>query len=43
MATFFAHDSGPPTRFPHELKFANPDDAELMRIPVSWIVKAVKG
>ncbi|KAJ5779630.1 ATPase AAA-type core [Penicillium paradoxum] len=32
MEKFFAHNPGLPSRFPHELKFADFDDSELMQI-----------
>lgn len=37
MEKFFAHNPGLPSRFPHELKFADFNDAELMLILESWI------
>ncbi|KAL3470349.1 P-loop containing nucleoside triphosphate hydrolase protein [Aspergillus californicus] len=39
MEKFFAHNPGLPSRFPHELKFDDFDDTELMRILESWIEK----
>lgn len=37
MEKFFAHNSGLPGRFPHELKFEDFDDTELMMIIENWI------
>jgi AAA+ superfamily predicted ATPase len=42
MEKFFAHNPGLPDRFPHELKFDDFDDNELMQILVSYIEKAYK-
>ncbi|KAJ6153530.1 hypothetical protein N7470_006489 [Penicillium chermesinum] len=37
MEKFFAHNPGLPSRFPHELKFEDFDDSELMMIIQKWI------
>ncbi|KAF7519098.1 hypothetical protein PCG10_010340 [Penicillium crustosum] len=42
MEKFFAHNPGLPSRFPHELKFEDFDDTELMRILVGSIKKTYK-
>jgi DNA replication protein DnaC len=42
MEKFFAHNPGLPSRFPHELKFADFEDAELMLILEEWIEKTYK-
>ncbi|CAP79814.1 Pc12g01870 [Penicillium rubens Wisconsin 54-1255] len=39
MENFFAHNIGLPSRFPHELKFNDFDDSELMQILISNIEK----
>ncbi|OQD90595.1 hypothetical protein PENANT_c001G07088 [Penicillium antarcticum] len=42
MEKFFAHNPGLPERFPHELKFDDFDDTELMQILVNCIEKSYK-
>lgn len=42
MEKFFAHNPGLPSRFPHELKFEDFEDVELMQILVGWIEKTYK-
>jgi DNA replication protein DnaC len=42
MEKFFAHNPGLPDRFPHELKFDDFDDTELMQILVSCIERTYK-
>lgn len=42
MEKFFAHNPGLPSRFPHELKFADFDDSELMQILVGCIDKTYR-
>ncbi|CAG8220868.1 unnamed protein product [Penicillium olsonii] len=42
METFFSHNQGLPSRFPHQLKFEDFDDTELMEIMQSWIEKTYK-
>ncbi|CAG8072301.1 unnamed protein product [Penicillium salamii] len=42
METFFAHNQGLPSRFPHQLKFEDFDDTELMEIMQGWIEKTYK-
>jgi SpoVK/Ycf46/Vps4 family AAA+-type ATPase len=42
MEKFFAHNPGLPSRFPHELKFEDFDDTELMTILEIWIEKTWK-
>ncbi|KAG0159823.1 hypothetical protein PDIDSM_7350 [Penicillium digitatum] len=42
MEKFFAHNPGLPSRFPHELKFADFDDTELMQILVGCIEKTYR-
>lgn len=42
MEKFFAHNPGLPSRFPHELKFADFEDTELMLILEKWIEKTYK-
>ncbi|KAJ5448828.1 hypothetical protein N7445_003649 [Penicillium cf. griseofulvum] len=39
MEKFFAHNPGLPSRFPHELKFEDFDDSELMQILIGCIEK----
>ena len=43
MESFFAHNPGIPSRFPHELQFQDYDDVELLRILVQKINKRYKG
>ena len=43
MESFFAHNPGIPSRFPHELQFQDYDDDELLRILVQKINKKYKG
>ncbi|GAD99219.1 conserved hypothetical protein [Paecilomyces variotii No. 5] len=42
MEQFFAHNPGLPSRFPHELKFEDFNDTELMLILEHWIEKTYK-
>ncbi|CAI7567741.1 unnamed protein product [Penicillium glandicola] len=42
MEKFFAHNPGLPSRFPHELKFEDFDDTELMQILVGCIEKTYR-
>lgn len=42
MEHFFAHNPGLPSRFPHELKFEDFNDTELMLILERWIEKTYK-
>ncbi|KAJ5972007.1 ATPase AAA-type core [Penicillium vulpinum] len=42
MEKFFAHNPGLPSRFPHELRFEDFDDTELMQILVGCIEKTYK-
>jgi SpoVK/Ycf46/Vps4 family AAA+-type ATPase len=42
MEQFFAHNPGLPSRFPHELKFEDFNDTELMLILERWIEKTYK-
>ncbi|KGO64122.1 ATPase, AAA-type, core [Penicillium italicum] len=42
MEKFFAHNPGLPSRFPHELKFEDFDDTELMQSLVGWIEKTYR-
>ncbi|EED23738.1 conserved hypothetical protein [Talaromyces stipitatus ATCC 10500] len=42
MEKFFAHNPGLPSRFPHELKFEDFNDTELMLILQRWIEKTYK-
>ncbi|CAG8942428.1 unnamed protein product [Penicillium salamii] len=42
METFFAHNEGLPSRFPHRLKFEDFDDTGLMEIMQGWIEKTYK-
>lgn len=42
MESFFAHNPGIPSRFPHELQFKDYDDNELLRILVQKIDKKYK-
>ncbi|KAJ6114077.1 hypothetical protein N7512_007522 [Penicillium capsulatum] len=42
MEKFFAHNHGLPSRFPHELKFEDFNDMELMMIVENWIEKTWK-
>ncbi|KAJ5823469.1 hypothetical protein N7447_005809 [Penicillium robsamsonii] len=42
MENFFAHNQGLPSRFPHELKFEDFDDTELMQILVGCIEKTYR-
>jgi len=39
MEKFFAHNPGLPGRFPHELKFEDFDDTDLMHLLEGWIEK----
>jgi SpoVK/Ycf46/Vps4 family AAA+-type ATPase len=42
MEKFFAHNPGLPGRFPHELKFEDFNDTELMLILERWVEKTYK-
>lgn len=42
MEKFFAHNPGLPSRFPHELKFDDFDDTELMQILIGCIEKTYR-
>lgn len=42
MEKFFAHNEGLPSRFPHELKFEDFDDTELMQILIGYIEKTYR-
>ncbi|KAJ5203268.1 hypothetical protein N7449_005347 [Penicillium cf. viridicatum] len=42
MEKFFAHNEGLPSRFPHELKFEDFDDTDLMQILIGCIEKTYK-
>lgn len=42
MEQFFAHNPGLPSRFPHQLKFEDFNDTELMLILEHWIEKTYK-
>ncbi|KAJ5504068.1 hypothetical protein N7463_006942 [Penicillium fimorum] len=42
MEKFFEHNQGLPSRFPHELKFGDFDDTELMQILIGCIEKTYR-
>ncbi|KAF9882882.1 hypothetical protein FE257_004919 [Aspergillus nanangensis] len=42
MEKFFAHNPGLPSRFPHELRFEDFDDTEILMIVEAWIEKTWK-